>query len=1155
MLRDEEPSRPAPPPAPSSAVVAPPHAHATRTPTAVNAASVEDAGNTSGQGKGAVIPPGIRGWNWGAFLLNWIWGMGNGVWIALLTFILGPVMSIILGIKGNEWAWRNKKWDSVEKFRKTQRAWSGAGIGLTCLSILLVIVIISNLPDYHQTVNQTSEPGQIVSSESTMNGDQKIATATIGEQGAILQAKGLNVEFSGKALPPGVTVNAYGVKDAEKNYPGGWLKLAGPVFDIDTGGQVLGEPVRVTLSYDPAMLGSADAKSLFGVTWNGINWDQRPSTVDTANRTVSFFTDHFSEVGIGFDSMTIEEYQARTKAQPQLEKELSQLKSKSQWGWGTHPTPHFTISYDNSGANAPLSGSDYMQHSDIDTTSDAPPYVQDLGVFLEDAYKRLGKDGLGFKSPPADRIIRVDIRALNPGVNGETLFAPVLYDIYIANQLRIPPDPQDPTQIQPLLPPDTMWKRLKITAGHEVFHVFQSYDAPFLTRWFCEASAAYMEWRLYHLEFPNDFADEYMTGTVGRPQFLYFGMGSGDKYDWYSWGMFLIYLQQLYQKQNGADDSANLDILHDAIFRNYPLAGEITPALLGAAQSACKFSGTWPELLADFSRAYYVHDYEKWPGLRNLITSSTGDTNEIARPINFFIPEFDLNARDFLSPHTFPIIVFPVSSSFLWHISGQPNNLPFATLVLRNDIQNPKSAGTRAVASLPKYWVYKLDLKQKNITGFAGPFDFSGADPTVSLDYFGSGSGAQVGGILVLTVDGRDRNELSQVSQLKAYLLPPPTDLVADPVQVTEGGKQVAKLRISWKVNDRWVNRAISEQFGGLTFEIRGPTGKLLASSIPIDQNSVDITPEPNMTHISVFLIDRYKNEGPPGTVEIEAPIISLKLDTDMPDPGVPDQPYKFTATPSSTPPAGCYYKWYDCGTLQNGTGSSNSIYFSLKTSRSAPRIMDTHKVSVELIYDGQAIASAAKDVNITTVGSLTIGSVPAGADIYVDGQRLGYQTPHKLAEIEAGIYHLVLKKAGYLDQPVKVTIGAGQLTEANPTLVKIEKPPDPPKEPTKPTPPTPPADDPSLCNCIGPWQQTILVQRLIATSDEVGEKNTEWRVDIIKPWTYDPVKKGCVGSFVQIRHLYNSTTKQWYDNMQGGGTDAFVSLGEARELCNALQK
>lgn len=38
--------------------------------------------NTSGMGVNSVIPPEIRGWSWGAFLLNWIWGIGNSVFVA-----------------------------------------------------------------------------------------------------------------------------------------------------------------------------------------------------------------------------------------------------------------------------------------------------------------------------------------------------------------------------------------------------------------------------------------------------------------------------------------------------------------------------------------------------------------------------------------------------------------------------------------------------------------------------------------------------------------------------------------------------------------------------------------------------------------------------------------------------------------------------------------------------------------------------------------------------------------------------------------------------------------------------------------------------------------------------------------------------------------
>ena len=33
------------------------------------------------------IPPELDRWNWGAFLLNWIWGVGNNTYIALLTLV------------------------------------------------------------------------------------------------------------------------------------------------------------------------------------------------------------------------------------------------------------------------------------------------------------------------------------------------------------------------------------------------------------------------------------------------------------------------------------------------------------------------------------------------------------------------------------------------------------------------------------------------------------------------------------------------------------------------------------------------------------------------------------------------------------------------------------------------------------------------------------------------------------------------------------------------------------------------------------------------------------------------------------------------------------------------------------------------------------
>lgn len=106
-----------------------------------------DGKNTSGTGSAAVIPPGVAGWSWGAFLLNWIWAIGNRTWIGLLALVpyLGFIAAIYLGVKGRELAWRNKHWDSVEHFNSVQRKWTIWGliltVGVACLGILAAIVI------------------------------------------------------------------------------------------------------------------------------------------------------------------------------------------------------------------------------------------------------------------------------------------------------------------------------------------------------------------------------------------------------------------------------------------------------------------------------------------------------------------------------------------------------------------------------------------------------------------------------------------------------------------------------------------------------------------------------------------------------------------------------------------------------------------------------------------------------------------------------------------------------------------------------------------------------------------------------------------------------------------------------------------------------
>jgi hypothetical protein len=105
--------------------------------------------NNSGLGDQSAVPAEIDRWNWGAFLLNWIWGIGNNTFIALLMFVplVNFVMIFVLGAKGSSWAWRNKRWESVEHFRAVQAKWAKWGvivwIGFVVLSVAMFFGVAS----------------------------------------------------------------------------------------------------------------------------------------------------------------------------------------------------------------------------------------------------------------------------------------------------------------------------------------------------------------------------------------------------------------------------------------------------------------------------------------------------------------------------------------------------------------------------------------------------------------------------------------------------------------------------------------------------------------------------------------------------------------------------------------------------------------------------------------------------------------------------------------------------------------------------------------------------------------------------------------------------------------------------------------------------
>lgn len=88
--------------------------------------------------------------NWGAFFLGWIWGLFNKSYITLISLpvslipkiggLLNLILAIYFGIKGNEWALKNKKFNSSFSFVKYQKILSLFGFLFSSTLIILTLI-------------------------------------------------------------------------------------------------------------------------------------------------------------------------------------------------------------------------------------------------------------------------------------------------------------------------------------------------------------------------------------------------------------------------------------------------------------------------------------------------------------------------------------------------------------------------------------------------------------------------------------------------------------------------------------------------------------------------------------------------------------------------------------------------------------------------------------------------------------------------------------------------------------------------------------------------------------------------------------------------------------------------------------------------------
>lgn len=89
-------------------------------------------------------PDEIKKWNWGAFMYNIMWGIGNKCYLPLLCLvpILNIVWVFVCGFKGNEWAWQNGNYSNPREFFLVQETWNRAGLVGFILALIIIVIYI-----------------------------------------------------------------------------------------------------------------------------------------------------------------------------------------------------------------------------------------------------------------------------------------------------------------------------------------------------------------------------------------------------------------------------------------------------------------------------------------------------------------------------------------------------------------------------------------------------------------------------------------------------------------------------------------------------------------------------------------------------------------------------------------------------------------------------------------------------------------------------------------------------------------------------------------------------------------------------------------------------------------------------------------------------
>lgn len=174
--------------------------------------------NTSGGGPEAIVPDDVaEHFNWGAFLLNWVWGIGNKSYITLLILLAYsiPLVNLIaplafciwFGFEGNKWAWQNKRFESIEHFHSYQKKWVVAGLILPVIGLILSIFVFTHIMPVLMTDTKSMRNDSFLTVEQSK----------IKQSVSIKEALGKTCDLSSAGLAKCFEEDFYNIESSEGN--------------------------------------------------------------------------------------------------------------------------------------------------------------------------------------------------------------------------------------------------------------------------------------------------------------------------------------------------------------------------------------------------------------------------------------------------------------------------------------------------------------------------------------------------------------------------------------------------------------------------------------------------------------------------------------------------------------------------------------------------------------------------------------------------------------------------------------------------------------------------------------------------------------------------------------------------------------------------